>query len=167
MSQRNAIESRTDHVRGFTLIELLVVIAIIGILSTVAMTSLDGARAKARNTKKIADFENINKALNIFYATYNRMPANYNPGSGSCESMTADYYNRSMQELVDASLLGEIPHSPDASKYCYYNYGANSTPGALLKTTFLNTSSTTTGLYNSCRPFTTNLNTDYCICTIY
>lgn len=32
---------------GFTLIELLVVIAIIGILSTIAMTSLNGARKKA------------------------------------------------------------------------------------------------------------------------
>jgi len=33
--------------KGFTLIELLVVIAIIGILSTIAMTSLNGARKKA------------------------------------------------------------------------------------------------------------------------
>lgn len=35
--------------KGFTLIELLVVIAIIGILSTIAMTSLNGARQKAKD----------------------------------------------------------------------------------------------------------------------
>jgi prepilin-type N-terminal cleavage/methylation domain-containing protein len=35
------------NTKGFTLIELLVVIAIIGILSTIAMTSLNGARRKA------------------------------------------------------------------------------------------------------------------------
>jgi prepilin-type N-terminal cleavage/methylation domain-containing protein len=35
--------------KGFTLIELLVVIAIIGILSTIAMTSLNGARLKAKD----------------------------------------------------------------------------------------------------------------------
>jgi prepilin-type N-terminal cleavage/methylation domain-containing protein len=35
--------------KGFTLIELLVVIAIIGILSTIAMTSLTGAKKKAND----------------------------------------------------------------------------------------------------------------------
>jgi prepilin-type N-terminal cleavage/methylation domain-containing protein len=37
------------NTKGFTLIELLVVIAIIGILSTIAMTSLNGARKKAQD----------------------------------------------------------------------------------------------------------------------
>lgn len=38
-----------NNSKGFTLIELLVVIAIIGILSTIAMTSLSGARKKAKD----------------------------------------------------------------------------------------------------------------------
>jgi prepilin-type N-terminal cleavage/methylation domain-containing protein len=38
--------------RAFTLVELLVVIAIIGLLSTVAVVSLAGARSKARDVKR-------------------------------------------------------------------------------------------------------------------
>ena len=41
--------------KGFTLIELLVVIAIIGLLSTLAIVSLNTARAKARDAKRVAD----------------------------------------------------------------------------------------------------------------
>ncbi|MFA7169527.1 MAG: type II secretion system protein [Candidatus Paceibacterota bacterium] len=54
--------------KGFTLIELLVVISIIGVLSTIAMTSLNGARAKARDIKRISELEQFQKALQMCYA---------------------------------------------------------------------------------------------------
>ncbi len=53
--------------RAFTLVELLVVIAIIGLLSTIAIVSLNASRAKSRNTKRIADIKQIATAFTAAY----------------------------------------------------------------------------------------------------
>jgi prepilin-type N-terminal cleavage/methylation domain-containing protein len=51
--------------KGFTLIELLVVIAIIGLLSTLAVVSLNGARSKARDAKRLSDVKAISTAIEL------------------------------------------------------------------------------------------------------
>ncbi len=60
---------------GFTLIELLVVIAIIGLLASVVLVALSGARTRARDTKRIADLKQIQTALALYYdANGNQYP---------------------------------------------------------------------------------------------
>ncbi len=68
------MQQKKSKTSGFTLIELLVVIAIIGILSSVVLASLNTARAKARDTKRIADFRQIQTALELFYDSYGQYP---------------------------------------------------------------------------------------------
>jgi prepilin-type N-terminal cleavage/methylation domain-containing protein len=61
--------------RGFTLVELLVVIAIIGILATLVLLNLNTARARARDTQRIAHVNQIVGALEQYLEANGRYPA--------------------------------------------------------------------------------------------
>ncbi|MFC1720709.1 type II secretion system protein [Patescibacteria group bacterium] len=63
-----------NKTKGFTLIELLVVIAIIGILSSVVLASLNTAREKSRDAKRISDIKQIQLALELYYDTNSAYP---------------------------------------------------------------------------------------------
>jgi len=65
---------------GFTLIELLVVIAIIGLLSSIVLVSLNSARGKARDAKRVSDLKQISLALELYYHDNGTYPI------GSCIS---------------------------------------------------------------------------------
>ncbi|MCX6793301.1 MAG: prepilin-type N-terminal cleavage/methylation domain-containing protein [Candidatus Falkowbacteria bacterium] len=66
--------------KGFTLIELLVVIAIIGVLSTMAIIALGNARAKARDSKRVADIKQISTALELYFSDNGTYPTIITPG---------------------------------------------------------------------------------------
>ena len=91
--------------RGFTLIELLVVIAIIGILSSVVLASLNSARTKSRDARRISDIKQIQLANELYFDSV-----------GSYASTTA---------ALVPEYLAAIPIDPtDASPYPYAAYTA-------------------------------------------
>lgn len=60
--------------RGFTLIELLVVIAIIGVLASVVLASLNSARRKSRDARRVADIKQMQLALELYFDANGEYP---------------------------------------------------------------------------------------------
>ncbi|MDD3102359.1 MAG: type II secretion system protein [Patescibacteria group bacterium] len=60
--------------KGFTLIELLVVVAIMGLMAALAIISLNQARAKARDARRVADVKQIQTALELYYMDKDKYP---------------------------------------------------------------------------------------------
>jgi len=60
---------------GFTLIELLVVISIIALLSSVVLSSLNTARSKARDAKRLSDALQVRSALELYRNDHTGYPS--------------------------------------------------------------------------------------------
>ncbi|OGF19044.1 hypothetical protein A3G56_01530 [Candidatus Falkowbacteria bacterium RIFCSPLOWO2_12_FULL_45_10] len=71
--------------KGFTLIELLVVIAIIGLLSTMAVVSLNSARGKARDAKRVSDVKQLSNVIEMEAA--NTASGGYNILPDGCDAV--------------------------------------------------------------------------------
>ncbi len=68
------MKKKSYHTRGFTLIELLVVISIIGLLSSIVLTSVNSARVKARDVRRLADIRQLVTVLQFYYDDNNAFP---------------------------------------------------------------------------------------------
>ncbi|MFH1551303.1 MAG: prepilin-type N-terminal cleavage/methylation domain-containing protein [bacterium] len=119
--------------RGFTLVELLVVIAIIGILSSVVLVSVQSARAKARDARRLSDLNQISTALELYYAQYEYYPK---PGWGWRSECPA-WGNLAANDVIPGltPYFPSFPSDPAMDKVnnrCCYLYLSNGTNYALL-----------------------------------
>ena len=117
-----------SKIKGFTLIELLVVIAIIGILSSVVLASLNTARAKARDAKRLSDMHQMQIALEFYYDFFGRYPDSDNAGCGGWDSSGNGTFITPLvsNNFLPAHLLDPTVND-SCGNYAYYRYPANYT----------------------------------------
>jgi prepilin-type N-terminal cleavage/methylation domain-containing protein len=125
--------------KGFTLIELLVVIAIIGLLSTLAVVSLNNAREKSRDAKRVSDIRQIQTGLELYYADRNGYPVVPTGGIilGGSTAKVLSFGGGTGSGAAFAALgggtapiyLGNIPANPEpgGANYVYNSKETNGT----------------------------------------
>lgn len=113
---------KRKYSRAFTLIELLVVVAIIGVLASVVLASLNTARAKARDARRLSDVKQIQTALELYFDVNGHYPEREvaydqsNPcGNASWCGLVADL----------APYISSIPGDPIKNSTFYYAYDSD------------------------------------------
>lgn len=101
--------------KGFTLIELLVVIAIIGILSSVVLASLNSARQKSRDARRISDIKQLQVALELYYSDNNAYPVETTSGGEAVEDST------NLADVVTDGYIAVMPTDPGSNTYYYHS----------------------------------------------
>jgi len=120
--------------RGFTLIELLVVIAIIGLLSTLAVVSLNNARMKSRDAKRVSDIKQIQTALELYFADQNAYPAGAGIalGTGTYLALSS---GGGFGAASGTTYMGQVPANPTPGGAAY-TYTVSGTGNSSYSITF-------------------------------
>lgn len=121
--------------KGFTLIELLVVIAIIGLLSTLAVVSLNSARQKARDARRQSDLKQISTAMELHMSEVETYPI-HDVGDCTTDNSIAQVDAASLDQTICSgnsivangeTLLASIPEDPTNSATYFYGYETDTT----------------------------------------
>ncbi len=111
---------------AFTLVELIVVITILAILGTIAYVSFSGYSQDARNSSRISDIKNIEKALSIYATSEALLP----PPDDATDityswSILWSQWVFSTGAIIGLQRISEIPTDPKNGTIYSYSLAAN------------------------------------------
>lgn len=112
---------KNNYEKGFTLVELLVVIAIIVILATIVIVSLNSARMKARDARRVADLDTIRTALEMYMDDYGSYPPGPNSSTWTwLQTNCGTSVACSTFSSAINSYLPSIPQDPKNTDWFHY-----------------------------------------------
>ena len=123
-----------NNSKGFTIIELLVVISIIGLLSTISVVALNGARKKSRDAKRIADVGQMQTSLDLYFNDWSGYPAHTGIALGGTTYGKLAYgcttYGNGFVHVgatCTTTYMGLVPANPTpgGASYTYTSAGAD------------------------------------------
>ncbi len=118
--------------KGFTLIELLIVVAIIGLLATISVLILNGARAKSRDAKRVSDVQVLRAGLEQHWLERASYPVSspISLGVGNAIVLTSNGFEAAATGDV---YLPSVPLGPKSGET--YQYEGNASGYAIRFTT--------------------------------
>lgn len=97
---------------GFTLVEMVVAIAIIGVLASVALTSMSAARSNSRDKIRLVDIEQLKLGFKLYEEYWNAYPS-YDGGVAIGDGGSID------AELASVEVTAPVDPTHDGTTYMY------------------------------------------------
>jgi len=113
--------------KGFTIVELLIVIIIIGILATLVLVTFSGVQAKARDSKRQTDVNDIDSHLEAFFAQYGFYPTLADLQQTGAGSFTTTFLKGLDPAALTSPQNGAIAASATNTGTWSYGYVASGT----------------------------------------
>ncbi len=119
----------TRHTKpGFTVLEVLIVLAVFGLLATLAVLSLNSARARVRDAQRLSDVSTLSAALSRYWLEKATYPASGGVSLGANDTNTEVLSAGGFEKREGAQqpiYLDRLPTGPNVGEYYRYKGGAN------------------------------------------
>ncbi len=112
LHNHTGFQFKNKNAKGFTLVELLVVIFIIGVLVSLLLANILGARQRATDVEKKSNLQQLKRALRLFYNDYQSYPDadggrfTNEVGGGTAVVEGAEFHNNQNNDVI---YMKEVP----------------------------------------------------------